>query len=186
MKEFLLKNGVPAQIDTWKLDRIREYSSRDIPTRAINNMGDKSFVNFVFFGPNLPSDLMHVDPDNNYPNRVDNHRAIVATVEEEVVGLIVTQWVKFILPFWHYHIRWIDIHNDHKNQGVTNLTKYLNDADFLKGKAFFLSMLTQEGGMYIAKVMKKELKAKNYTLVFEDKIPKSINRFGKYGGKYWG
>ncbi len=187
MKEFCLKNGTPAQIDTWNLDRIKEYISREIPIRDLNNMGDKSFIGYAFFGPQLASDLMRVDPDNNYSQRFQNHRAVVAMVGEEAIGLIVSQWVKFSVPFWHYHIRWIDVHKDYKNQGVgTNLTRYLNDADFLKGNVLLLSMLTKEGSLYIAKVMKKELKAKDYTLVFEDRIPKIINRYGKYGGKYWG
>lgn len=186
MKEFNLKNGTPAQIDTWNFDQIKDYVDRKIPTRNVNNMDDKSFVGFAFFGPHLASDLMRVDPDNNYPQRFESHKAVVATVENEAIGLIVTQWVKFSLPFWHYHIRWIDVHKDYKNQTVgTNLTKYLNDEEFVKGKVIFLSMLTQEGGMYIAGVMKKELKAKDYTLVFEDKIPKEIKRFGKYGGEHW-
>lgn len=187
MKEFLLKNGASAQIDTWGFNRIKDYVSRNIPTRNLNNMGDKSFVGFAFFGPRLASDLERVDPYNNYPNRTDDHAAVVATVEEEAIGLIVIQWVKFGLPFWHYHIRWIDVRQDYKNRGVgTNLVKYLNEEEFIKGKVLLLSMLTKEGETYIAKTMKDELKAKDYTLVFEDEIPESVNRFGKYGGEYWG
>ena len=109
-------------MDVWDFNRIKDYVSRDIPIRDLNNMGDKSFTGFAFFGPNLASDLVRVDPSNDYSGRVDNHAAVVATVEGET---------------------------------------------------------------YIAKVMKKELKAKDYTLVFEDGIPKSINRVGKYGGKDW-
>lgn len=187
MKEFYLKNGTPSQIDTWGIEQIKDYVNQEIPTKTLNNLGDKSFVGFAFFGPNLASDLMRVDPDNNFAERFKSHRAIVATIDNQAVGIMVTQFVKFSLPFWHYHIRFIDVREDFKNQGVgTNLTKYLDQEDFLKNKVLFLSMLTSEGSMYIAKVMKKELKAKDYTLVFEDNIPKNIKRFGKYGGKYWG
>ncbi len=187
MKEFLLKNGNTAQIDTWEFDQIKEYVSKSIPTRNLNNMSDKAFIGFAFFGPNLARDLLRVDPDNDYPQRFKEHRAVVASVDGEVSGLIVTQWVKFSLPFWHYHLRWIDVRKDYKNQGVgTNLVNYLDKQDFVKGKPVFLSMLTQEGELYIAKVIKRELKAKDYTLVYEDSIPKKITRLGKYGGKHWG
>lgn len=187
MKEFNLKTGTPGVIETWKMDQIKKYISQEHQTRDINNMGDQSFVGFAFFGPNFYRDLQRVDPDNNYFRREVNHRAVVAKADSQAVGIIALQWVKFYMPFWHYHIRWIDVHQDYKNQGVgTNLVRYLNKADFIKGKVLFLSMLTREGQMYIAKVMKKELLAKDYVLIFEDNIPSRPKKYGIYGGKYWG
>lgn len=187
MKEFSLKNGTEGLIETWKINRIKEYVSGDIPLRNLNNMGDQSFEGFAFFGPSLYKDLLRVDPNNNYFRREVKHRAVVASVGSEPIGIVALQWVKFYMPFWHYHLRWIDVREDYKNQGVgKNLVRYLDKEGFLKGKVLFLSMLTNEGSLYIAKVMKRELNARDYTVLFGDDVTKKPKKFGKYGEKYWG
>lgn len=202
MKEFEQQLHESLQIKVIDLEQISRLASIPLPTYDLNNMGDKAFVGFAFFGPRLPYDLKRVDPDHEYSKAVGlssleqqfpgghskekYHRAIVASEGSKTVGILVCQWVKFSFDYWHYHVRYIDVLSEHKNRGVgTNLMKALNGADFIKEKIVLLSMLTKEGGQYIAHVAKRELKAKDYAVVFGDYFGKKPARFGKFGGKYW-
>jgi ribosomal protein S18 acetylase RimI-like enzyme len=202
MKEFEQQLSNNLQIRIVDSEQISRLASEPLPTYDLNNMGDRAFVGFAFFGPRLPHDLKRVDPDNDY-SREQNlsplelqfpgghtkdkyHMAIVATEGKKTVGIMVCQWVKFSFDYWHYHVRYIDVHKEHKNQGVgTKLMKALNHSDFVRGRILLLSMLTKEGSQYIAHVAKRELKAKDYAVVFGDYIGKKPSRFGKFGGRYW-
>lgn len=203
MKEFVTRDNEKVQLDIASYKKIEQLSSQKLPTYNLNNMGDCAFVGFAYFGPTLPFDLKRVDPDHDYSKETklsrleiqpqrnfkkeNYHKAIIASVDQTLVGILVCEWVKFSNEYWHYYIRYIDIHKDHKNQSVgTNLIKTLDQSDFIKNKILYLGMLSEEGEKYIAPVIKRELKAKDYALVFEDYHHKTPTRFGKFGGKYWG
>lgn len=187
MADFNLKSGEKASLFIWNYQDIEAYTSQDLPTYDRNNMGAKAFVGWSYFGPSLACDLKRVDPDNNYAcvdvqelsplerqthlglNKEDYHRAIIASLEQKPVGILVCQWVKFTSAFWHYHIRYIDVNQDYKNQGIgTELVKTLDTADFLKGKILEHGFFSPEGSEFIEHVMRRELKARDYAEVYDD------------------
>jgi hypothetical protein len=203
MDKLYLKNGREAQISIWDFRQIEHFASQNLPTYDLNNMGDKSFVGFAYLGPSLPYDLKRVDPKHVYSEETDlspleiqaqtdlrkeeYHRAITASVDQALVGILTCQWVKFHEDFWHYHVRWIDVHEDYKNQRVgTNLVRALDDVEFVKGKILSLGMLSIEGTDHIARVIKRDLKARDYALVFEGYVGHKPTSFGVYGGEFWG
>lgn len=203
MKEFVTRNNEKVQINIASYKKIEHLSSQKLPTYDLNNMCDSAFVGFAYFGPRLPFDLKKVDPDHDYSKETNlslleiqpqknlkeenYHKAITASVDQTLVGILVCQWVKFSNDYWHYHTRYIDINKEYKNQRVgTNLIMALNQADFVKGKILYQGMLSVEGSAYIARVVKRELKAKDYALVFEDYYGgKTPTKFGVFGGESW-
>jgi hypothetical protein len=196
---FSLKGGLEAKLPIWRYPDIESYVEQEHPTYELNNMGDKAFSGWAYFGPSLAYDLEHTDMRNDYDTsdaqelspleiqtpggqgKKNYHRAIVATLGGEPIGITVCEWTKFSSDYWNYHLRYIDVDETYKNQGVgTNMIRALDEADFLKGKILKTSMFSQEGHRFIRHVMQRELKAEDYAVIYDDYYGGRPTAFGTY------
>lgn len=185
MHKIILKNNQEAVIDTWSFYKLEDYVSQDLPVSKTLSRGRVVFQGFTFLRPNLAWEVRRYDQEHDYSKekqlsplenhldinkpREDYHKAIIAKQDESLIGILLCQWVKSPGGFWRYHIRLLDVHEDHKNQGVaSNLVRELNQADFIKGKILQRGESTIEGQMHLTKLMKHELKAQDYAVIPPD------------------
>ena len=202
MNKFVLKNKQEAEISFLDFKDIEVFCSQDLPIQDMPGTQTVVFKGFSYVRPSLPYYLKHVGSDKEYfletdlsplevqaqknLKRVDYHKAITASLDDSLLGMLLCQWTKSGWDFWHYHIRFVDIHNDYKNQGIgTKLIQELDKAEFIKGKILLIGMLSEQGRDYMRNVVKRELKGKDYALVFEDYLGDTPTSFGVYGGEHW-
>ncbi|MFH1589337.1 MAG: GNAT family N-acetyltransferase [archaeon] len=185
------------KIDIWKPEKIINYVSQDLPTHNKFNNRVIQFKGFSYFSPELEYDILNFDLNNKYEQETDLSpleiqtkqnfqkkdyvKAIVATKNKSVVGFLLTRWAKFYHNYWFNQVTYIDVHKDFQNQGIgTELMKTLNSVDFAKNKILYIGMLSDDGEKYMRPVIEKELKAKDYALVYEDYVGSIPTTFGVY------
>jgi len=201
MDSFFLKNGLEAKIDIWDYHQLKEFTKQDLPTYKQNR--ELIFEGFSFLRPYLTYQMEKEWKDTVYTigdhlskfeiqdqqllDKLAYTRSITASVDDTLIGILLCQWGKWHEDFWHYHIRFIDVHKDFRNQGVaTELLKQFNDTEFLKGKILFMGLLTKDGHDYLKHVIEKELKAEDYAIIFRDySKPKIPDKSGIYNGEKW-
>mgnify|MGYP003998478119 FL=1 len=181
MSKVALKDGRKIEITQLDFSQLEELVSQDLPTCDINGH-DRSFEGFRYLGPHNTLDMEWLFEENKYEEETkltpleDNarplqnkefyHRALAAYDDDQLAGILICQWNKGRNDFWTYHIKFIDVHEDYKNLGVgTHLTKALDQANFLKGHILKRGISSDQGKAYIAHVMDRELKAKDYAVI---------------------
>ena len=190
-------------IEQWDYNQLAEYLAQD---HLLDEEKDgKVLKGFMYLRQELPSRFENQDPYHNYcsithkdltvmeimrilhKRREQYHHALITKRQHDVVGALIAQWVKFHEEFWHYHIRFVDVREDCRNQGIaTKLLRTLNEADFLKQKILYMGMLSVDGERYLRHIVHREMKARDYALVFEDYIGPTPITSGIYGGMSWG
>lgn len=202
MNKVLLKDGRESKIDIWNFSQLEEYLSReDLPI----NKKDSRIVNdiwsvvegFFYFRESLAREMKNFDHQNEYKNenltpfeiqkqmnlpRVDYHKTIVVSLNDSPIGILFCQWIKCHGSFWQYHIRFIDVHRNYKNLGVgTNLVKTLDQSKFIKNKILAIGEFSEEGEEYMKHTLKRELKAKDYAIVYDNYFGQVPTKPGVYG-----
>ena len=194
-----LKDGMQARIKTWDLEDIRSFTRDNLDAVIVRNGGLHVYEGFRFLRPSLPAEIERTDPRNRYEEELyisplehqedgsgpkeNYHRALAGTIDGTVVGVFLCQWAKFSSGFWHYHARFLDVHEDHKNKGIgTVLVKALDQSDFIKGKILYIGRYSEEGREHIEHVIDREMSGEDYALVHHDYIGNTPRRYGVYKG----
>ena len=177
MDTFFLKNGEEAKIEIWDYLQLKEYIEEEPPIYQKSNM-DYAIEGFTLLRPFLTHRMEQERWDEVYVindklsefeiqdkqliDKLAYTRSITASVDNKLAGILICQWGKWDQDFWHYHIRFVDVHEDYKNQGVaTELFRQLDKSDFLKGRILKLGMLTVDGTEFLVDVIERELKAED-------------------------
>jgi GNAT superfamily N-acetyltransferase len=181
MSNLALKDGREIELKILDFSQLEELVSQDLPTYDANGY-DKIFEGFAYLGPFKAIDMKRLYRKKKYEQEINlsfleihpqplqskdtYHKALAAYEQDQLAGILVCQWIKGKNPFWTYHIKFIDVHEDYKHNGVgTHLTKALDQADFLKGHILQKGTYSHDGKKHIAHVMERELKAKDYALI---------------------
>jgi|GEM_PF-5785105 len=179
----ILKDGRPLEIRTWNFGNLERFVASSYWPSHYRNHSWRIYDGFTFFGPDAAVNLRMHDPDNQYRvnpllsplerqewtlPKTSYHRALVASLDGQPVGILLCEWLKCYNPYWSYHLNYIDVREDTKNLGIgTSLLRKLDRSRFLKRKILRVGWATEEGRKHIMPVVERELRAREYALVHD-------------------
>jgi len=171
--------------EIWNISKLAKYIQNN--ESEIFEKGMRIiFQGFQYFGPNIISKISRFNKEKYSlsnlsvlevqkefdSNPIFYARFIVAILNSKIVGIIACQWIKednTKLPFWRYHEKWVDVHEDFRKQGISkNLIKLLDKSDFLKGHILQRSVTTNVGVSFFQRKVESYLTGKNYALIPDD------------------
>jgi GNAT superfamily N-acetyltransferase len=177
-----LRHGAPLDLALWDLPALCRYVCNARAGGEVSYNFDKGTVSgFRYFGCNVfereptlaasryrDTTEMSLLERQEYSTRNDGEydRALVALDRGNVCAVLFCVWIKDSLPFWRYHLRWLDVHEEYRNRGVGSaMLEALDGAKFLSGKILQLSCFSNEGRSFLRRAIGEKLTAQSYALI---------------------
>ncbi len=200
-QRFNLLDGREARIETWNFSQLEGFLEQG---NSIHQVLDVNVIDgFTFLGLHNISEIrregrnyqydqelrlspLEQQPQRGLPNDA-YHRSLAARVNDTVVGIALYQWIKGYGSFWRYFLRFVDVHEDFRAQGIaTNIFRSTNCAPFLCHKILQYSAYTPLGKKCLSRVKQRELDGEHYALIPQDycspqppTLPGIYNKYGQ-------
>jgi ribosomal protein S18 acetylase RimI-like enzyme len=187
MENFILKDGTRAVMETWNYDDIETYVNDKelVSTLEWNTEHVKGFhflhprsISWIkkINGKYQYSKAMEISPmemqeDRSLSNE-DYTKSVVVLQDDSLIGILICQWINEYHPFWRYHTKFMDVHDNYQKKGIGRaMVRYLNKSYFLNNKILEIGGFHDDVVGFLPNVFDEEMKGKQYAFIPRDYKP---------------